>query len=591
VEAEIEILKAFIPEPGFQLEAMLGTTYGLDSRVVLAIVGFTLEAIEGDIDMITLESAGRGRIQAALKENLRKVLFVRERGLNNPSRNPNEYEVLLMDQVCARWKRGKALGSQHAKLILAVFKSQAGKRYGRLYVGSKNLTFGTAKELGVVLELKENGADRNLEFSKDLNAFLKTGLAPELEGASAIKMRVFDTLVRAIAKYRLGIVTADVRFHWQARHLQNKKLWPVIQQELQWAKRVDLHSPWADPKLVAECAKGPGTVHLKCLKDPKYQYTADLSSVSIHFDGVPLAGEVPNQHSHAKAYRFSDLKRSSLYFGSANLTPSGIGLSRTHNTEILLEWKAGPKAWGELLCTGQTSPLDADPPFIEEQTAAELLQQELFGVTLVIEYSEANEEIRYRLENAPARKIRLTHRLIEPILQGGPRHFDVEISNDRDRVGTAPIVAGDIKKISSWIVLTAYIEGQEVTVDLNVDLPSVFYDARVKLQNLKSFRLDGHDLVQELLSIGDVTIPGGSDRRVSAGTAEDPDKRWLQWIDRIHLESYALRLYKLKLKDSSGFEQRANRLKQVITDLELSESRALNDIARALKEVHRVLIA
>lgn len=592
LQNEIEILTALIPKPGYTLEALCATSYGLNPRIILAIVGFTLESVDSELDLASMEGAGKGRILSALETNLKKVLFIRERGLNlEGSRDKwDEIEILLADQTVSRWRRDQKLGSQHAKFILAVYKNERGLRYGRLYVGSKNFTSGSCKELGVVMDLVEGKSSGKDLFRNQLLSFLQKCVEPELSGASRDKVRVYDSLIHAVKKARLEPSVAGVDFIFQSRHSNEQKLWTAILTEAEKSKRIDIHSPWADPALVEELSKkcGNARIHVRCLKDTRFKYTS-LPRLTLHFDGLCLKGKLYERQSHAKAYLFSGQKSKNLLFGSANLTASGLGISKTPNTEILLRWKGSEKDFRPLLCQGPgafVDDTDAESLVASEQ---EIIQQELFAVDIELEYSETRKRLIYRLKNLPKRKFILRHLLLEPLSNGQQKFIEIEIPKKSDGDIYIEIANSDLKRFSSLVILTINWQNESIEADRNVDLPPQFYDARVDLKSLRAFRLSGDQLIQELLNLGDFPVSGS---RGGAGDGETNDLQlWVQWLGRIHLERLALRLFKMKRNDPVLFQQRHMRLERVIVDLEKSETVEFHSLAKTLREVSNVLIA
>lgn len=592
MQNEVEILTALIPKTGFSLEALCASSYGVNPRILLAIVGFTLESVDSELDLASMEGAGKGRVLSALESNLKKVLFIRERSLNLEGAREkwDEIEILLADQTVSRWKRDDTMGSQHAKFILAVYKNDKGQRYGRLYVGSKNFTAGSCKELGVVMDLVEGKVSGKTSFHGQLLRFLEKCIEPELIGANRDKNRVFETLSRAIKKSKLGPAVSNVDFLFQTRHSKERKLWAELVTEAQGAKRIDIHSPWADPSIVEELSKksGQARLHVKCLKDSRFKYT-NLPHLTLHFDGLCLHGKLYERQSHAKAFLFGHEKSKTLLFGSANMTASGLGISKTPNTEILLRWRGSEKDFKPLLCQGPGTALDDTEAAALTPTEQEIIQQELFAVDIDLKYSESKKSLIYRLGNLPKMNFVIRHLLLEPVSSGEQKYVDLPISKKSNGETHIEIASSDLKRFSSLVILRAEWKGELIEADRNVDLPPQFYDARIDLKALRAFRLSGDQLIQELLNLADFPVSGGSG---GAGNGESNDLQlWVQWLSRVHLERLALRLFKMKKNDPVLFLQRQKRLERVIGDLEKSEVKEFHALAKTLREVSDVLVA
>lgn len=586
MQREVELLTCLIPQHGFALECLVGTTYGLSPRIVLAILGYTLEAIDKDLDSSMLESAGRGRILAALRENMNKVLFIREDGQNLEGNGTVEtLSRLIMDRVASRIRRSKTRGSLHSKFILAIYKNEEGVRYGRLYIGSRNFTSGTSRELGVVLELSAYGSNERL--NKDLLSFMRSALLPELDGASSSKVAVIEKAIALISKHKLSVKDPDIRFFWQSRHTTHGLL-STLKEEAKDAIRLDLYSPWADPTIIDDlmhvAAKRP--VHVKCLRDPRYSYPS-RSNLNYHFDGLSKRdGSLIPRQSHAKAYLFSRGKQQILYFGSANLTASGLGIAKTINTEILLRWSSRSD-FKELLLKGSGDETDGEPANPATLTAADKLQQELFSIDILIAYSEAENALTYKFINFPRKKIAIDHLLLEPLRDGTKDRFEVNRSRIVPSEVKVRIRHEELKKISSWVVLTAECEGKNVYADRIVELPPAFYDARSDLSELKAFRMADDQLIQELLSIAD--FPAGMGGGGGIGDGDCEPEQLTKWLERVQVERLTYRLFRMRENDPQLFGQRMRRLERVISELNKSTTAELSELSKILTEVSYVL--
>ena len=586
MQPEIELLPGFIPHKGSVLEARCCTSYGMDPRILLAIVGCTLEAGENDIETSTLTSAGKGKLVASLMENLPKVLFIREKGLNfaGDRKNNSTFENLICDNVIGRWCRTKGRGSQHAKIILAIYKNDSGERYGRLYVGSKNLTAGLCREIGVVLDLVPKGARKNPGFLKDLVAFLQKALKPELEGASPRKMKVFEKVVESLKGAELAPADPNLAFHWQSRHGKTPPLISHLTKLAESAKRIDIHSPWADPtvieRLVLNAPKAP--IHLRCLKDPRYAYNM-RPRVIVRFDGITRPSERLKPHqSHAKAYLFSGKSSQTLLFGSANFTASGLGLSDTPNTEVLVAWPTKSNQFRELLQSGEGADLDDEKKKKSGLTPQEKLQQEMFEIEIELDYSPAKGELIYFFRNPPKTKMTVSHLLLEPFSDKGEKEYKVVEGTPLPTMVTYKLDAALLKKVSSRIIFSAQCQGIEVEADFTVDLPLAFYEARSNLRDLAAFRLLRDQLIQELLDLADFPTGGVGGGGIDGRAPEGLDQ-WLKWLEKVHLERLLLRLFRMQARDPKLFEQRNKRLKIVIEDLKKSDEEKLKELGMTLE--------
>jgi hypothetical protein len=595
MQPEIELLSCFVPKPCYSLEGLCATSYGMDPRILLALVGYTLEAIDTSIDTLQFDGSGKGHLLAALAENMDKVLFIRERGLNfsGDRRKSTPFEILICDHIAGRWARTKKLGSQHAKVILAIYKNEGGDRYGRLYVGSKNLTAGLSKEIGVVIELLPKMARRSHAFHDQLLGFFEDGLRPELERASDTKTKVFEKVVKALKESELGPSNPGLSFLWQSRHGTKASLMNALFEEAGGAKRIDLYSPWADPVLLDALSSHSKSaqMHLLCLKDPRYAYKK-RPFLTVHFDGIAKPPEkLTLQHSHAKAYLFSKGTERTLFFGSANFTTSGLGFkTNTRNTEVLLRWPDSANQFKELLQKGAGSDIDDETATIVGLTPAEKLQQEMFNVEIWLEYSDTNGELVFHFRNSPNHLVTVTHLLLEPFTDQGETDFVVISANPLPKTTSVKISEQNFKKVSSRVILSANCKGELVESDLTVDLPPRFYEARSNLRDLAAFRLARGQLIQELLNIADYPSGGGGSGGGEQSEPPGPEV-WMRWLEKVHLERFLLRLSRMKKRDPLLFEQRRKRLDRVIVDLKASEDDQLRILGVTLEGVTRALTA
>lgn len=347
----IPILEKFIPKDGYELQTLLCLSYSLDASVGIALLAYGLSYVNETYLSSNPSSLKKGELIRAINENLKKSLFViNGDGVIGKSKQFSGVEKILMDKIVKRKGRSKKLGSFHPKMILAIYADSKKNYYGKIYVGSKNLTFSTDKEFGVVLDLVQRG--KNKIFHKSLMDFLSESVRKELEEKS--HKDLLNTLLNKLKENRLSVDSPDINFYWQDRNKKGIGLWKqIFEKNLPFTKELGVISPWIGNQCLNQLKLYNSKIkkyYFWCLEkyaeDLKEKKFLEGKCKSVGFAEDPYQNtdnlqekEFPTQSFHSKIYLFEGPKNQ-LAFGSANFTECGLGLGNNFsNTEILLEYQ------------------------------------------------------------------------------------------------------------------------------------------------------------------------------------------------------------------------------------------------------------
>lgn len=400
----VPILEEFAPEPGYVLDHLLCLSYSLNPAVASALMVRCLPDIGKHVTEIDPAALKKDDIGRAVREIIPRSLFVIDghNSIHNID-NMKEFEHLIMSRV---EKTGSRLtksttprGAFHPKLLLALYRPREHDDrpvYGKCYVGSRNFTLDLAEEFGTVLPLVVRSTHK--EFTRGLGDFLEQAVVGELRRPNHVaKVREIARLLNTLKLGPPEIAPVHtIQFHWQDRRKPTTYLWPHLYRHFESADSIGIVSPWLSDQAcqhlhrLKQCKQfkvrclATETSALNCFKDDKPQrlQLAFGSEYSLYNQGDDQNRET-DPPLHMKYYftnSGSGLKQI-LFFGSANFTTSGMGLSSLPNTgpssylntEILVQYdlRGDPSPY-----TLSGRPFEAEDERRPEVDPGELLHQE-----------------------------------------------------------------------------------------------------------------------------------------------------------------------------------------------------------------------
>ena len=373
----VSLLEVPRPPTGYSFESMLALTYSLDSRVAIALLaaGFGQKPGLEESAPFDLASINPLDMRMFVRRVMAQSLFVVQHS-DDPLKGSLSPEMLalLRDRVFTVAVAGDAsLGRRawvnyHPKVILVEF-TRGTKRWLRVYLGSKNLSLGAARESGLVFNFPPAGVSHGNSrivsgrgLLRSMAGFLKEtgkngfGRASDSGGVKRhleMLSRWGDTLGWVGAhqpdmQAPLGIKDVNLHGQWPGGVPFDRR----IGQDLRAARRATVVSPWLDrtgAKFLNENLRRRARADIWVLESERHNLSVlkgrgarlvmDASS-NIYAEGVEKEGaEIGfNLRHHAKVYAFDHGAGGVLWLGSANWTRPGLGLERClkPNFEILV---------------------------------------------------------------------------------------------------------------------------------------------------------------------------------------------------------------------------------------------------------------
>jgi hypothetical protein len=365
---------------------LLALTYSLDARVAIALLaaafGRSPELAE-EGPSLDLQSLNAFEVRAFVRRVLGNSLFLVQHS-SDPIKGVASTEMLslLQDRVfticvpSARAAADRPLVNFHPKVLLVEFARQ-NQRWLRVYIGSRNLSLGAAREAAIVLDFApaERGSARlsGGPILRPLEAFLATTLAQGFLGTNALAAtkrhaaaidewrRTLQAMTRARRAFIApkGITSATLFVQWPG----SAPLADSLAKDLEHARSSVFVSPWLDstgatfinrtlPKGARPClwTLDSELAHLNPLIERRATVVSEAGD-SLYERGVEKEGaEIGFQSRlHAKTYAIDVGNGGALWLGSANFTRPGLGLERhpAANFEVLvrLACSGGATRW------------------------------------------------------------------------------------------------------------------------------------------------------------------------------------------------------------------------------------------------------
>lgn len=386
----VALLEWLRPPPGMRTTAALGTSYSAD--LVACMVALTaLDGAGGD-------SVSYGKIEAlrALERLRARVRIAVQQGRISWTQSPSRPVLALLDTIVRPVPFDGREASFHPKVWVARQEGEDGKVRYVLTLGSRNLTTGTAWELGVGLvgrlaperQKRQQRIDGIAEFVAHVGGLI---------GERSVLKR-FPELAEVY--WELPGDIQQIRFGYQAgqsaaaRELKETELFKLSQQS-----RVLLISPFLDPGVIHQAAE-----HWKSATEIRLLAgLADLDAVAARGAREPLLrlqphridvaledaaeddrgadqpardDEDPEQREerglHAKVVSVDDGERATVIVGSGNLTHRGWTGA---NCEAFLQLSGGTALaaalWAWSTTYGREYHPPEDPPDKPRKTAIE----------------------------------------------------------------------------------------------------------------------------------------------------------------------------------------------------------------------------
>jgi hypothetical protein len=598
-EIWIEIFESLQPNEGYHLEAMLASTYTFDPLIGLILLTY---ASRNDVEVQNIledTPVNKEKIRVILKENLPKTLFIIDgHGVLEGSERLSPYIKVLLHHAVKKPIVDRTKGSFHPKLILTIYSNKDEIFEGKLYIGSRNLSKSTMKEFGVVLELKQDKKDSQLNLK--LIEFLEDLKQNEL-GQSKYKVDTLEKIIYFVKEKKLCTTNKEISLAWQSRFKKESAIARQIPKIVKgdW-KEAHINSLWVRELpidwLIAEFK--PSHIKIHCLKENGFKYK-NQANIQYQFE---KHGELRDRMQwHYKTILFRNAEKSVLVFGSPNFTIRGLGLGHQLNTEIALVWPAKKNDFSYLMI--DASNLEEGIDLSKEKTEideSDKIQEELEKFSINLEYIKKDGVLKYEIIGEWKLKypFKIFHHLIENLeTRDGPidKHLVCHNSTIRSPYSLY-IQLKDLYLVSPLIRLEVERNGKIDRLDIIVDLPDIFTVSQYNLSNLKCLSLNTQEVLAALLDIQGEPIPPLKNIPNSPeGRADELQKTLDYFSKHVSLEKLSFRLARCRNQDYRLFESRMKRLENIIDDLENIKDKPISKFVNfdylrdALKEIINVI--
>lgn len=601
----INLLDAIRPPRNMELEALVISTYSLNPLTFLGIVANASLAIDESMeacDFLDLEKSIQKEI--VLGGLSKSVAFCDHHGnLNFDLDDPAQLKVA--DHVVKNIASIKNVrGSLHSKLLLAIYTNEDACVCGRLYVGSRNFQHSYMQEFGVVFHLEKN-KNGNIEFTENMLHFLKDLRKNEGSKSAADKLKPLEQSIKFIEKHSLTIKNKNAQFHFQSRFSEGNKtplqLMSVFEKEFHKKyRKIFIISPWVRPRQLEYFRKESSAnveIFVKCLNDPQFkQVFAD----KVFYDLThSIDGRVPDLGSHEKVYLFWSSIRSKIYFGSANFTTRGLGTSGKGrmtelNTEILIEDMIDSKDFRYLMENAKSKP-DKEllsPDTSDNQDKMEKIELVVLQIEVSLEWDRKSKKGIYVFDKPQQFDVDFEI-LVEHVLF----EADIKFPNKKTTIyeGMYSKLPKEIELESNSIKIENYtsiirmsIQGCSDCIDYLIDLDESILSSR---SNLNVFRITNTDVIDRLARLMEINL-GTQEKDKGLTKKNELEEKTALFLRKLRLESFAIRLSRLRKENCSEYMFSRSRLKKFLERIENDPNIKLesHNIDKVLSIIRKVLI-
>jgi hypothetical protein len=553
------LFQEFEPKPGYILENILCCSYGFNPDLFLTLLFYSLGEADEDFSSGALKSEAKEKIKTVLSENLKKCLIVAAREAPIAEDSAGTIQLALLDRLCSVKAASDTKGTFHPKIILAIYKDEKGKRYGRFYTGSKNITTGTASEFGAVWEISSGNNGEGISS-------ILVSLAAE-PGMGAREKAYLSSLKSKVKELKLP---DGVSIQLQSRVHQVSCVKDNIKDLVKNAKKIHIHSPWVGEGAIDELKKHiPASckINLKMLPlKNNLQVIENHQDINVVLDSrLTEKNKFHSGNSHAKILLIENERGvMKLLFGSPYFTNRGVGV-RLKNTEL---FALMPKVGSEynFLKIGKTVMVDVEGQDVD-LTDTERKKKELLDSIFVseVQYEKRMKELVYFIEVAPKFNVKVRHYLIEEF--GNKKYIEFELNKDTKLISVPCDIP--LSHISRYMTFHVKFNGNEMRSDQNVHLSDGFYEARVNLATFDYFKLTRVDIIEAFYDILDFPSPlDTSNRKKGNGVSAGSPINYDFLLEQYPLDRLAVKLIKARHSNSEVYTRKLKRIKGLIEDLE-----------------------
>jgi hypothetical protein len=566
---DVRLLEALIPPTDFELTCLVGTTYSLDPGVFLAILSAASIDWANRGGTIGFDSLAKEEWRSLILEKRHNsLMFVDHHGpFETAGGSLNPLEKLSLDQIIkSRGRDTQNGGSLHSKLILALYKSSAGRVAGRVFVGSKNFTRSQMQEFGAVYDLRQSsepGANRS--FTTSLCRYLQQLRDVEVADAGPRKVAPLNKAIELLRTKSLAIDDPSCAFHWQGReatrsHSLATQLAPLL--DGKW-ERAFFHSPWTRVTAVRQIADRLAGIPIRiaCLKEPGL---STLNRPNVRYQlSYSATGLVQPHQSHSKVYLFENAENSLLVFGSANLTADGWGLPVAGcrpNAEILVSSRVKTADYRYL--TEVSGGVEDIKPSVDVPTEQEEALAFLNSIEVRVSFDRERAHLRYEIDASSLlagfkRHLLVSHDLIEAAEHDAVRDIEVCHAWPLPREVEVPWSRADLYRVSSLVRIRC--PALSVETHLVVDLDAEFYEGRVKLRVLQYKAIE---ILESLAQLMKVMLPATPLNAEGSGGGHSEHLSAL--LDGLRVERYSYKMARLKNSEPTSFRRTIDRVDKLL---------------------------
>lgn len=574
---EVLLFQDFSPKPGFTLSQILCTSYGFDPDVFLTLLFYAIGEASEDFSSGSLSHTSKEKLRTVLSEALPKCTIIVAKEAPKLSESLSPIQLTVLDQVNTVKSADNTIGTFHPKLVLALYENDKGDAYGRLYVGSKNLTSAAAQEFGGIFELNKGPTNPDT-----LNLLDSIEKEPGINKKSQITLkRIRDFIISK----KISLPN-DINVKIQSRLIRASSLNHHFKDWFTGLTSLHIHSPWVSKgalNIVNNTVKNT-KVYIKCLPlERNILALNQFPGVSKLFDSkLTENGFFHRANSHAKILGgFKNSRLTFLAFGSMNLSDRGVGTAK-QNTEILATYHPKNNAYN-FLKIKPGLPVENGQDF--ELTDADQKKIDLLNLLFIksVNYDKSTKELVYEIESPPPFTLIVRHYLIEEI--EGTRYITFKITKKSAETVHVSFLH-PISHLSNYCTFTTKGALGDLNVDQSVDLDKSFYEARSNIKVFDYFKLSTSDIADALYEILGYPTPSTNVPSEKNGELKKSNLDLLERvINEFPLDKLALKLYNLKQNDLNKFNQAMARIDAILGDIKLTRLKVFELFEPELKVI------